>query len=307
MSDVRCVLEAGALNGERPGWSVSERKLYWVDMRAPALHAFDPVTGEDDCWEMPSWIGCYAQCESGGLVVTLRTGLYAFDTRSGALRGLAHAPYDSRRFCFNDGRCDRQGRFLAGPMFSPLGASTVAASGPEESPVWRYDGRECWTAVTSPVRISNGLAWSPDGRTLYHADTAKKAVWALDYDPATGEAENPRLFARVLEGAPDAGPDGACVDRDGFYICAVFGAGCLLRFDPNGRLERRIELPARFPTMPALGGEALDTLYVTSASFPIPPAERSAHPDAGGLFAVEAPVPGLPPSLFRSPDPASLP
>lgn len=303
---MRCVLAAGALNGERPGWSVSERWLYWVDMRAPALHAFDPTTGDDQCWEMPSWIGCYAQAEGGDLVVTLRTGLYAFEPKLGALKGLAHAPYDSRRFCFNDGRCDRQGRFHAGPMYFPLGPRDADSDRAETSPVWRYDGAGRWSAVTAPVKISNGLAWSPDGRTLYHADTPRKTIWALDYDPETGAAENQRVFARVEEGGDDGGPDGAVVDRDGFYTCAVFGAGCLLRFDPDGRLERRIEVPARYPTMPAHGGDDLTTLYVTSASFPIPAAERASHPQAGGVFALEAAAPGLPESLFRTPNPARL-
>ena len=114
-SEIRCVLESSALIGERPGWSVVERKLYWVDMKACELHCFDPETGDDRCWEAPGWIGTYAQAEGGKLVLALRTGLFAFDPKSGALSFVAPPPYDPRRFCFNDGGCDRQGRFHVGP------------------------------------------------------------------------------------------------------------------------------------------------------------------------------------------------
>ncbi|MFI4963767.1 MAG: SMP-30/gluconolactonase/LRE family protein [Caulobacterales bacterium] len=298
--DIRCVLRARALNGERPGWSEIERRLYWVDMRAPSLHAFDPATGQDQCWEMPDWIGCYAFAAAGGLVVALRTGFFAFDPVDGALSFLAPPPYDPRRFCFNDGRCDRQGRFYVGPMYSPLGPGDAQPAAAQSAPVWRYGGGDRWLAATPPVKISNGLAWSPDGRLMYHSDTSQKTIWVWTYDPETGSAENQRVFAQVERGGPDGGPDGACVDRDGYYVCAIWGAGELLRFDPNGRLERAIRVPARYPTMPAFGGEDLATLFVTSASYPIPEAERGAYPEAGGLFAMEAPVPGLPPDYYQS-------
>ena len=165
--------------------------------------------------------------------------------------------------------------------------------------MWRFNGRDRMEPIAArPVKLSNGLAFSPDGCTLYHSDTAKKTIWACDYDEATGAIENSRVFARVEEGGDQGGPDGATVDRDGFYICAVFGAGRLLRFDPSGRLERRIELPVQYPTMPALGGPGHTTLYVTSASYPIKPGEKPEHPMAGGLFALDAPAPGLPTSYM---------
>src|SRR6185312_12157608 len=112
--DIRGVLRAQALNGERPGWNEVERRLYWVGMRAPSLHAFDPVTGQDERWAMPDWIGCYAFAAAGGLVVALRTGLFTFDLLDGGLNFLAPPPCDLRRFCFNDGRCDREGARTCG-------------------------------------------------------------------------------------------------------------------------------------------------------------------------------------------------
>jgi sugar lactone lactonase YvrE len=294
--DVQRVLRADALNGECPRWRAEERRLYWVDMRAPALHRLDPDSGHDEVWPMPAWIGCYAFMADGGLLAALRGGLYRFDPSDGSLASLAAPPYDVERFCFNDGGCDPEGRFIVGPFFAPT--THAARSGPQVAPVWRYEASS-WRALTQPVQISNGLAWSPDGRTLYHADTARKTIWAAAYDPGTGWMGPARVFAQVEGGGSKGGPDGAVVDGDGFYICALFGGGCLLRFDPDGRLERRIDVRARYPTMPAFGGDDLAVLYVTSASFPLPEKERPAHPDDGAIFALEAPVPGLPARSYR--------
>jgi sugar lactone lactonase YvrE len=297
---VQRVGDAQALNGECPQWDELRQRLYWVDMRRPGLHAYEPGSGRSLSWEMPAWIGCYGLRRDGRIVVALRTGLQLFDPQDGSLTWLAAAPYDARRFCFNDGRCDRQGRLIAGPMHQPLADGESAPPGEAAGPLWRYDGHGGLVALgLPPVRISNGLAFSPDGRTLYHSDTPTKTSWACDYDQHSGTAHNQRVFARVDEGGSDGGPDGATVDCEGFYICAVFGGGCLLRFDPAGRLERRIPLPVRYPTMPALGGADLSTLYVTSASFPLQRPGAAPDPMAGGLFALRAPAAGLPTSYMH--------
>ncbi len=301
--DVQIALQPRALNGEGPQWDDRRGRLFWVDMRRPSLNVLEPGTGRNDWWEMPDWIGCFGLVEDGRVAVALRTGLQLFDPADGSLTMLAPAPYDSRRFCFNDGGCDRDGRFMAGPMLAPLEQS-VPATQPTDSdrlPVWRYDGAHGWATLSAPVKIANGLAFSPDGRTLYHSDTPRKTIWACDYDTDRGVIENARVFATVEEGGDDGGPDGAVVDRDGFYTCAVFGGGCLLRFDPDGRLERRIALPAHYPTMPALGGEDRTTLYVTSASYMLSDDEQREQPAAGALFSLEAPAPGLPTSYMSVP------
>ena len=295
---VHCALRLHAVNGERPGWDERRGILYFVDMRAPALHAFTPDTGQHDWWAMPDWIGSFGIMEDGRLAVALRTGLFLFDPQDGSLRQLAPAPYDPRRFCFNDGRCDRQGRLIVGPMFGPLGPGDPRPDEPQAAPTWRFDGAGRMEPLPlHSATVGNGLAFSPDGRTLYHSGTTQKTIWACDYDPDTGEIAGERVFARVDEGGLDGGPDGATVDRDGFYLCAVFGAGCLLRFDPDGKLERRIELPVRYPTMPALGGRDHSTLFVTSASFPVTRPEDDS--DAGALLALAAPCPGLPTSYMQ--------
>jgi sugar lactone lactonase YvrE len=288
-ADISCVLEAHALNGECPTWDGRRGLLFWVDIRAPSLHAFDPKTGEDRRWEMPSWTGCFGLGETE-IALALRTGLYALNPETNALRFLSAPPFDARNMIFNDGGCDPAGRLLAGPMHVPL--DPPPATRPEAAPLWRYDGGGRWTEMSGPVKTSNGLAFSPDGRTMYHSDTAQKTIWAYDYDTAHGEAANRRVFARL--DVNEGGPDGAAMDRDGFYWCAVYANACLMRFDPAGKLERRVDLPVRYCTMPAFGGPGLDTIYVTSAAFELPPGERERSPTEGSLFALPAPVPGLP-------------
>lgn len=293
-TDIQVVLESKALNGERPAWCIERQTLVWVDIRGPNLHEFNPADGSDRFWEMPSWIGCHA-LTSRGAVVALRTGLYHLDIFDNTLTHMAVAPFDSRRFIFNDGRCDRQGRFFAGTMFVALKPQPDVAAPDRATPLRRYDGEGRWSDATPPVGTSNGLAWSPDGKTMYHADTDTKLVWMYDYEPEAGTPSNRRVFADLTWSA--GAPDGAVIDSEGFYWCAVFGGGEILRYDPAGRMERRIRMPTTFPTMPVLGGSDLKTMYVTSATWKLPPHLRGHTPD-GDLFAFESPCAGLASSMF---------
>ncbi len=303
MSDIEEVLRAHAMNGETPTWSIGRQRLFWIDVRKHELHLFDPATGRDQSWEMPSWIGCYGQTDRGA-VVALRDGLFAFDVETGALEFVAPPPYDARRFTFNDGRGDPRGRFLSGTMYVPLKPSDQSKDdAPHGTPLWRLASGGRWEPLTPDRHTSNGLAWSPDGRLMYHSDTKAKTIWQWDYDPESGAVENRRVFVQ-LDKLPDGtGPDGASVDRDGFYWCAIYGRGCLHRYDPDGRLERTIDLPVRHPTMPAFGGPGLDVLYVTSANWQLSKTERAQHPMEGSLFAMPAPTSGLPEPYVSLPDP----
>jgi sugar lactone lactonase YvrE len=288
----RLVLRRPSITGESPAWCERAARLYWVDVQEPALHRLDPETGVDESWTMPAWIGSLALGDGsaeGSILVGLRTGVYRFDLAAGSLLLVAPAPFDVRRFFLNDGKCDRAGRFWVGPMRHML-PPQVGEHGPAKGPLWRLDGDRL-VACGKESALSNGLAWSPDGRTMYHSHTQTGEIYAWDYDPDAGEMSRGRLFARV-DGPP--GPDGAEVDRDGFYWSAINGQGKLMRFDPDGRVERELRLPFKFPTMVAFGEPDLRTLFVTSGRWAIADKDAADYPLDGSIIALEAPVPGLP-------------
>ncbi|MDP9105089.1 MAG: SMP-30/gluconolactonase/LRE family protein [Candidatus Eremiobacteraeota bacterium] len=291
---VDVVLEARALNGECPTWSAAEGVLYWCDTFAAKLHRFDPQTNADEEWTMPAWTGSFALGSGDRMLVALRTGLFCFDRRTARLDPFAPAPFDSHRFFWNDGKTDPRGRFWVGPAWAPLDAR---GEGPKGVPMYRIEPNGEQIPKSPTVRISNGLAWSADERTMYHADTMAREVWAYDVlDIDAGILGERRTFARVE--APRGGPDGAATDTDGCYWSAVYGAGKIVRLTPDGRVEREVQLPVRNVTMIAFGGANLRTAYVTSSAKPFSTDVRSDEPHAGALFAFEAPGPGVAVSLL---------
>lgn len=287
-SPFRCVLDIRASLGECPQWHVAEQALYWLDIGAPTLNRFDGRTGVNIATPLPEATGCFAFRRDGGFVLAMRSGVWLADGRGRPQRKVADAPYDPAHHRFNDGRCDRHGRFFAGTMNEHRDAPTAA--------LWRLDPDLAFTEVLRDVTISNGLAWSPDGRTMYHADTPAQTVRAYDYDAATGTPSRPRVFAR-WSGAGER-PDGATVDAQGCYWIAHYRGGQVLRLSPQGEVLAAYPVPAMCPTMCALGGRDLATLYVTTAR-----RQRDAHelarlPLSGGLFAMKVDVPGLPEPSF---------
>jgi sugar lactone lactonase YvrE len=288
VSSLRCVLDVRASLGECPVWSAAERVLYWVDINAPSLNRFDPATGRNTAMPMPESIGCFALRRGGGFVVALRGGVWLAQQDGTLQERLAPAPYDPAHHRFNDGRCDPHGRFFAGSMNESRDAPTAA--------LYRLEPDGALTRILSGMTISNGLAWSPDGRTMYHADTPTQVVHAYDYDGTTGMPANGRVLARFA--AEDERPDGAAVDRDGCYWTAQYRGGRLKRIAPDGRLVSEHPLPAMCPTMCAFGGDDLRTLYVTTARQMRDADELGRLPQSGGLFAMRVDVPGLPEPAF---------
>jgi sugar lactone lactonase YvrE len=282
------VLDARANLGESPVWSVAEQVLYWVDINAPALHRFDPASGVDTAMPMPQAIGCVALRRGGGFIVALREGIW-LAAANGALEAkLADAPYDPAHHRFNDGRCDRQGRFFAGYMNERRDANSAA--------LVRLDPDGRLTEVVGDVMIANGLAWSPDGATMYHADTPTLTIHAYDYDIATGTPRNPRVF-RQFSGPTDR-PDGAAIDSEGCYWSAFYRGGRIVRIAPSGDVLAEYAVPAMCPTMCAFGGADLRTLYVTTARQMREPEELARLPQSGGIFAMRVDVPGLAEPLY---------
>jgi len=286
--EVQCVVEAAADTGESPVWSEAEQALYWVDIPGCKLYRFDPSSGDNDAWDMPAPIGCVALREGGGLLVALQTGLFGFDPAQGTLQHLAEPSFDPAGARFNDGRCDRQGRFWVHSMAQPPDSS---------GQLYRVGGDLCPHPMVAGLMVGNGLAFSPDGRTLYHSDSHRsvQTIWAWDLDPADGTIGNRRLFATTHDVA--GRPDGAAVDADGCYWTAANDGWQLIRYTPQGKVDRTIRLPVRRPTMLAFGGRGLDVIFVTSMrpGRDDPPAEQ---PLAGGLFALALGIQGLPEPRF---------
>lgn len=287
--EVACVLDARAQLGECPVWSVPEQVLYWVDIRAPALHRLDPATGANRTWPLPSRVGAFGlrefgAGESGSAVVALVDGFHLLDLATGErafLVGPEHVPGTR----FNDGKVSPDGRFWAGTMDEERLSRPIAA-------LYRLDPDRTLHRVFDELIVSNGLGWTADGRTMYHSDSKAEVVWAYDYDPETGMPSNRRVLARPTE---EIGrPDGAAVDVEGCYWSAGISAGVLNRWTPDGRLDRSIPLPCSNPTAPCFGGPDLTTIYVTSLRHDLPPEVLAAKPLSGGIFAVEVDVPGVP-------------
>lgn len=286
MSHVTCVLDARAMLGEGPVWCPSERALYWVDIRKPALHRFEPGTGATRSWPMPEEIGSFALRRGGGALVALRSGFAFLDLETGSLTRVGDPESDKPLNRMNDGKCDRRGRFWVGTM------STLPASAREPTgALYRLDPDLRWHRMLDGITVPNSLAWSPDDRTMYFADTPSRRIWAFDFDPDAGTIARRRLFATLPEGV--GFPDGSTVDAEGFLWNAHFDGWRLTRYAPDGRADRVIELPVQRPTSCAFGGERLDTLYVTSASARLTEADLAKGPLAGGLFAVSVGVRGL--------------
>jgi sugar lactone lactonase YvrE len=283
-----CVLDARASLGECPVWSRDEQVLYWIDINAPALHRFDPASGENATMAMPSSIGCFGLRARGGFVLALRDGVWLADAHGRLERKVVDAPYDPRHHRFNDGRCDPRGRLVVGTMNENRDGDSGA--------LYRVDRDFSLHELFRGMTISNGLAFAPDGRTMYHADTPAHVVHAFDYDVASGTLTNRRVFAQ-WSGETER-PDGAAVDSVGNYWVAFYGAGKLMQLSPLGRPIAEHPLPAMCPTMCAFGGADLCTLYITTARQKRDAGELALLPQSGGIFAMRVDVPGQPEPSF---------
>ncbi len=286
------VVDARNAVGESPVWVAPEQALYWVDIAGRKLyrwHASDALRH----WSTREMTGCIAPHAAGGWLCAMETGIFHLQPGpSGQLQGqrLAAVDHAAPGMRFNDGRCDRQGRFRAGTMFMDMAAAKA---------VGRFYGLAAGGTLeqlAGDLLVPNGLAFSPDGRTMYLSDSHPKSqlIWAWDYDTDTGRPSNRRLFVdmKSLPGRPD----GAAVDADGCYWICANDAGLVHRFTPAGRLDYSLEVPVKKPAMCAFGGPGLDTLYVTSIR---PEGNIADQPLAGGVFALRPGVRGLPEPAYH--------
>ncbi len=280
-----------SLLGESPLWHPVQQVLYWCDIPGRQLNRFDPASGQHGHWPFDVEPSCCAPLQGGGLLLAMRDGLWRFDTLSGERARIAAPPYDTATERFNDGKADAQGRFWVG---------TIDDQRQPRAALY------CWAngqlrRMADGITVSNGLAFSPDGKTMYWADTKAHAVDVFNLDSGSGGLSRRRAFQRFpprAEGqAIDAyggRPDGAAVDAEGAYWVAMYEGQRLLRFAPDGALLAELALPVRCPTMPCFGGPDLKTLYITTARHKRPADELAAQPLACCVLLLQVDVPGLP-------------
>ena len=290
------ILDARNATGESPVWSTAQQALYWVDIPAKRLHRWCPADGKSQSWQTSQMLACIAQAGNGSWVAAMENGLFAITPHAdGSLdsRLLASVTHALPEMRFNDGRCDRQGRFWAGTMLMNMAAGAPVGA------MYRYSAGqvEPLKAQLDGFIVPNGLAFSPDGKTMYlsdsHPDVQK--IWAFDYDTDTGTPHDRRLFVDMTE--HPGRPDGAAVDADGCYWICGNDAGLIHRFTPDGKLDRSLSVPVKKPAMCAFGGADMDTLFVTSIR---PAGDISDQPLAGGVFALRPGVKGLPEPMFNN-------
>ncbi len=288
-TEVVCVLDTRSALGEGPLWDADGGVLWWVDILAGLVHRLDPATGAHRTWPQPERVAALAVRERGGLLLALASGLAFFDPEADRLERIpGHGPGgpDHR---FNNSKCDRRGRFWTGTMNEGPGNPPTAG-------LMRLDPDLGFHTMETGISISNSIAWSPDDTVFYYSDTAAGRIHAYDFDLAAGAISNRRLFAD-MEGQP-GGPDGSTVDAEGFLWNAQWGGWRLVRYAPDGRVDRVVPLPVQQPTCCMFGGPGLGTLYVTSAAVGLSQDDLARQPQAGGLFALDVGVSGLPEPRF---------
>lgn len=275
---------APARLGESPVWCGRSRRLWWVDVLAPALWSYDPKDGAIAAHKVAARrIGSLALRKAGGLLLACDDGLYIYDPETKTQRFLTDPEPGRPGHRKNDGRADWAGNFWIGTLresdYAPVGA------------IYRISPDLVATMFVDGLAIPNALAFDHERKRLYFADTRAYTIWACDYDAEKGDVGDPRIFATTT--AP-ARPDGSCIDAEGFVWNAEYAGGRLVRYDPQGGIDRTIDLPVSYPTCCCFGGENLDRLYVTSASEPLSPAERQAEPFAGRVLALDPGLQGRP-------------
>ena len=281
MSQVEIALKVKASLGECPRWDEREQVLYWLDINAGQLHRLDPKTGEDTFLQFDEEIGCFSLREKGGFVLAMRTGLYTIDGWNIERTFIADPEEGMDKNRFNDGRCDEKGRLFTGSVYPPKdygGASIYSLSPNGDVKKWIKD-----------LLTANGIAFSPDNRTFYYADTPSHAISRCDFDLESGEVSNCSVLHQFPLG--NGRPDGASVDSEGYYWSALYEGGRVVRVSPQGEVVQEITVPAKCPTMVAFGGEDLKTLYITTVGGR-PDEELAQFPDSGSVFSVRVEVAG---------------
>jgi sugar lactone lactonase YvrE len=285
---VEMVLHIPTILGEGPLWSQQQEVLYWLDVFRPSVNRFDPRTVSNEIVQLSEPIYALGLNKKGGFIAALESG-FAILSAEGAIKQHLSNPIAGQNVNFNDGKVDDKGRFWSGTMardwISPIGV------------LYKVDNEGCSHEMEKGIVLSNGIAWSPDRRTMYFTDFGLRCIFAYDFELETGQiaARRPIILFHENEGSPD----GITVDSEGGIWVAHWDGWCVTRHGPDGSVTSKIGVPVPRPTSVMFGGSDLDTLYITSATMHLSDAQLSAAPLSGALFAVMPGVRGLPEPQFR--------
>ncbi|MBL6933204.1 MAG: SMP-30/gluconolactonase/LRE family protein [Rhodospirillales bacterium] len=276
-TQVKCLVDARAQVGEGIIWDEQNQRIYWVDIAGYKIFETDPNDGSTNCWNIGQHVGFAALTNKDNMVVAARNGFFRFDMKTRMLEPIVNPEPDFPDNTFNDGCVDPKGRLWAGTMeMAPLRTKPKGS-------LYRLDSDGSCTKFCDGFYVTNGLAFSPDGKTMYVSDSESSVmrIWAYDYDCETGTPSNCRLFADLKE--KGWAPDGATVDNEGGYWSAMVGSWKVARFNPDGSVDKLIDMPIQKPTKPLLVNGAM---YVTSISTNLEPGTKTRQPLAGGVFKV---------------------
>lgn len=284
------VCDAKASLGEGPAWDHKRGKLVWVNILEGLVYEYDPMTGESSSFHTGQLVGAAVPATDGGYVLALHHGFYRYSPGNNQPDLICDPEGPDTLNRFNDGKCDPAGRFWAGTMGMHGEQGTGA--------LYRLDPGGIVTKMIDGITCSNGVAWSPDTRTMYYTDTPTRQVVAYDYDMESGDISNRRVAVQV---APEDGmPDGMAIDEEGMLWVAHWGGSQVIRYHPeDGSVLERIAVPASQTTSCAFGGPNLDELYITSARVGLSEQQLIETPNAGGVFRIKTKVRGTKLSYFQ--------
>jgi sugar lactone lactonase YvrE len=289
MGDIRCVQPARATLGEGPAWDGRSGRLYWFDIKGRRLHWHEPASGESGLYDLPVRASVATPRSPAGLIVVAEDGVSEFDPTDGRLTLLEPIEPLEPGFRSNDGKIDVAGRLWWSVMDDDHGQRPGF--------LYRKDPGQASLRMEGGIHIANTTCCSPDGRTFYLADSARATIYAYALDPETGALGERRVFAHT-RGEPGS-PDGSAVDAHGFLWNAQWGGWRIVRYAPDGSIDRIVEVPVQQPSSCCFGGPDLTTLYVTTAREGLSPEALAGQPWAGSLLAFEPGVAGLSLPLFN--------
>lgn len=289
---VECVLDCRNKLGEGIIWDAAEKVLWWVDVPMPSeIHRLDPRTGDHKVWQFAEMVMSLSKRRDGTLLVASHHGLNIFNPTDGTLKRVAAPEADKPLNRSNDGSTDAKGRFWFGTMRNNIAPDNTYLAVPESGgTLYRVGADMVPVPMDGGVGIANATCWAPDGRTMYFADTLAGNIYAYDYDLELGAISNKRVF---FDHSGDGFPDGSTVDAEGHMWNARWEGGCVLRISPDGKIDRKIDVPANRVTCCAFGGEDLGTLYITTSRLHFTEDELKTQAQAGGVFAVRPGVKGV--------------